>query len=384
MKISKKFAAVAISATLLISPIALTAMHNSPMQSTVEAATSMTGKITLVKGYSNPMIYDQNGKLLERQPQNIDFTKPLKFYGQVKIINGPKIYAEAFINGEPQVIIDGVEYVDLGDGGYIPAKNVGSYSWTTGILTLVKDSYVYNKNGKKLSTYRGQKAFYKARSSVKYTGKLYTYHPNSFISIGNGYYLNTSSINTMDGKGVLKLNTNTAIYNKYGKRITYNGKRTLAKYDLVNYSGKTRRAIKNDDYFYYVGNKKYSVPTTKINSQNYYSLGGGAYIKSINVDSINGHALFRDGGSTTVTPLGDLFIYNSDFKKTKNFVKQGKKIEVDEAKVTGQGDMAQLWFRISGTKGNKVQWLLWGDDSEYGYNNDEFAGNFLVRTRIAD
>lgn len=81
----------------------------------------------------------------------------------------------------------------------------------------------------------------------------------------------------------------------------------------------------NDDYYYYSGNKKYSIPTIKIHGQNYYSLGNGAYIKSINVDSINGHALFRDGGSTTVTPRSDIFIYNNDLQKTKKFVKQGQK-----------------------------------------------------------
>lgn len=384
MKLNKKISAVALSATLLISPIALTSVHNSLAPNTVQAASSLKGKITLVKSYSNPMIYDKNGKMLAHQPQDFDFTKPLKFYGQIITVNGPKIYAEAFINGEPQTIINGEEYVDLGDGGYILAKNVGSYSWKTGVLTLIKDSYVYNKNGKKLSTYRGQKAFYKARSSVKYTGKLYTYHPNSFINIGNGYYLNTSSVNTMNGKGVLKLNTNSAIYNKAGKRITFNGKRTLAKYSLVNYSGNRKATTKNDDYYYYSGNKKYSIPTIKIHGQNYYSLGGGAYIKSINVDSINGHALFRDGGSTTVIPRSDIFIYNNDLQKTKKFVKQGQKIKVDFTKSTGQGDMAQRWFRIAGTKGSKAQWLLWGDDSEYGYMNDQYSGNLIVRTRIED
>ncbi|TSO26336.1 SLAP domain-containing protein [Lactobacillus sp. LL6] len=236
MKLNKKISAVALSATLLISPIALSGLQIATTN-TVQAAESLKGKVTLTSSYNSPIIYDKNGEALDHQPQNFNFKKAYNYYGQI-ITNGPRIYADAFINGEPQVIINGEEYVDLGDGGYVLAKNVGSYSWKTGVLTLIKDSYIYNKNGKKLSTYRGQKAFYKARSSVKYTGKLYTYHPNSFINIGNGQYISSNIINTMDGKGVLKLNTNSAIYNKAGKRITFNGKRTLAKYSLINYAGK--------------------------------------------------------------------------------------------------------------------------------------------------
>ncbi|MGQ5709583.1 SLAP domain-containing protein [Lactobacillus sp. PSON] len=384
MNFNKKLSVAIISASVLFNPLVMNESSLTSKPQSVKATTISKGQITLVKKFNTPLVYDKDGKLLDHQPQNIDFSKSFKYYSKPVVLDGAKIYSESYINGMPQIIINGKEYLDLGDGGYILAKNVGTYSWTNGIFTLSKASYVYNEKGKKLSTYRGKKAYYPAHSSIKHDGQLYTYRPNSYVNIGNDQYISTDDIDTIDGKGVLKLKVKTAVYNKNGKRTSYNGKKFLAKYDLVNYSGSKKSATKKDDYYYYDGNKKYSIPITKIHGQDYYSLGGNAYVKVINVDSINGHALLRNGGSTVVIPRGDIFIYNHNFKKTNKFIKQGKKIKVDKTEVTGKGDSAQRWFKIAGTKGSKAEWLLWGDDSEYGYGNDTFAGNLFVRTRIED
>ena len=384
MKFNKKISIAAMAAAMFVSPIALMGAHIAPQAQTVQAA-SLKGKINFAKEYNNPLIYNKNGVAFEKQPTTINFNKATNYYGSPVVKNGAKDYANAFVFGMPQAIIKGTQYADLGNGGYIKWKNVGSYGWKSGKFGIIKNSYVYDKNGKRLSTYRGQKAYYAKRSTVQYAGKTYIYQPNSYLNIGNGYYISTDNVNNMDGKGVLKLNTNTYVYNKNGQRTTYNGKSKLLKYDLVNYSGKKRAKTKSDDYYYWVGNKKYSVKNYKIKGQDYYYLGQGAYIKAINVGVINGHAAFRDGGSTYVTPKSDLFIYNNDLEQTTKSVEQGKKIKVNATKTTGQGDSEQRWFRIAGTKGEKSQWLLWGDDSTYGYLYQENYGNagyFTVRTRI--
>lgn len=384
MKFNKKISIAAIAAAMFVSPIALMEAHIAPQAQTVQATTSLKGKINLLNDYHYPQIYNKNGKALDKQP-DINLNKPIKFYGQPKFIKGPKVYGDEII-GMPQAIIKGAEYADLGDGGYIKMNNVGAYDPTTGEFELVRNAYVYDKNGKRLSTYRGQKAYYKWNATnIKYVGKLYTYHPNFFLNIGNGHYINTSNVNNMNGKGVLKLNHNSYVYNKNGQRTTYNGKSRLLKYDLINYSGRKRNKTKADKYYYIneTGEKEYSVKNYRIKGQYYYYLGKGVYIKAENIGFINGHAAYRDGGSTYVTPRTDLFVYNSDFKQTKKSVPAGKVIKVDKTTTTGDGDATQRWFRIAGTKGKNAQWLRWGDNSEYGNNlDDEYMGYFYVRTRI--
>ena len=386
MKLNKKISIAAITATMFVSPLALIGSHLAPQTQTVQAATSLKGKINFTKDYTNPLIYNEKGVALEKQP-TFNFAKATTYYGSPVVKNGAKDYANAFVFGMPQAIITGTRNADLGDGGYINWNNIGSYNWTSGKFDVIKNSYVYDKNGKRLSTYRGQKAYYAKKSTVEYTGKKYIYQPNSYLNVGNGYYISTDNVNNMDGKGVLKLNSDSYVYDKNGQRTTYNGKSKFFKYDLVNYSGKKRTKTSADDYYYYAGSssKKSTIKNYKIKGQDYYYLGNGAYIKAINIGAINGHAVYRDGGATYVTPKSDLFIYNNDLEQTTKSDEQGKKIKVDATKITGEGDSTQRWFRIAGTKGTKSQWLLWGDDSSYGSlcaENYMNGGYLTVRTHI--
>ena len=178
----------------------------------------------------------------------------------------------------------------------------------------------------------------------------------------------------------MKLNTNTAIYNKKGQRISFNGQRVLPKYSIVNYAGKRRAKTKSDDYYYtnLSGSKSYAVKNYKIKGQDYYYIGKGAYIKAINVGRINGNPVFRDGGATTIVPQMDLFIYNSKLKKTKQSVKKGQKIRALDPVILGSGDIAQLFYRIKGTS----NYVSWGDYSEYGFEDDAYVGNFNFRVRL--
>ncbi|MDH5101252.1 SLAP domain-containing protein [Lactobacillus kefiranofaciens] len=372
----KRIALSIVAGAALMVPTALTGQSQN---SRIVQASTLKNKITFVKSYSQPMLYNKNGKSIANK-NNINFNKPIRFYGQPTIIQGPKVNAFINLNGMPQSIVKGKTYADLGDGGYVTMKAVGSYNWNSNEIGLIKNAYVYNSKGQRLSTYRGRKAYLTKGSKIKYAGKSWTTYPDSYFNLGGGNYLKSNNVNTMNGKGVLKLNTNTAVYNKKGRRISFNGQRVFPKYSIVNYAGKRRTKTKADDYYYtnLTGSKSYAVKNHKIKGQDYYYIGKGAYIKAINVGRINGNPVFRDGGATTIIPQTDLFIYNSNLKKTKKSVKKGQKIRAVDPVVLGSGDIAQLFFRIKGTS----NYVSWGDYSEYGFEDDEHVGYFNFRVRL--
>lgn len=372
----KRIALSIVAGAALMVPAALTGQSQN---SRIVQASTLKNKITFVKSYSQPMLYNKNGKSIANK-NNINFNKPIRFYGQPTIIQGPKVNAFINLNGMPQSIIKGKTYADLGDGGYVDMKAVGSYNWNNNEIGLIKNAYVYNSKGQRLSTYRGRKAYLTKGSKIKYVGKSWVTYPDSYFNLGSGIYVKSNSVNTMNGKGVLKLNTNTAIYNKKSQRISFNGQRVLPKYSIVNYAGKRHAKTKSDDYYYtnLSGSKSYAVKNYKIKGQDYYYIGKGAYIKAINVGRINGNPVFRDGGATTIVPQMDLFIYNSKLKKTKQSVKKGQKIRALDPVILGSGDIAQLFYRIKGTS----NYVSWGDYSEYGFEDDAYVGNFNFRVRL--
>lgn len=219
----------------------------------------------------------------------------------------------------------------------------------------------------------------------------YHYEPTAYFNIGNGHYVKAIAVNSMNGKGVMILNANSAIYNRSGRRISYQGKRIIPKNMIVNYLGATHNTRKSDRYFFFSNlseTKKNSLRTYTIRGKKYYQIAKGAYINVANVGFINGNAVFQKNGRTTAIPRTSLNVYNYKFKTTKKTVRAGQKVIVDQAKSKGSGDNASLFFRIAGTKGKNAQYIYWGDDSMYGYNQgdhtDEFEGNFSLRARLAE
>lgn len=365
-----------VAGTALFVPAALAGQNQL---TPVVRASTLKNKITTVKSYTNPTLYNKNGKELGSQDR-INFKKPISFYGQPIVIQGPRVSAFINLNGMPQAIVNGETYADLGDGGYVNMKSVGSYNWNNNEIGIIKNTYIYNSKGNRLSTYRGGKAYLTKGSKIKYAGKSWTTYPDSYFNLGDGAYLKSNNVNTMNGKGVLKLNANTAIYNKNGKRISFNGQQVFPKYSIINYAGKRRTKTQTDDYYYtnLSGSKSYAIKNYKIKGQDYYYIGRGAYIKAMNVGRINGNPVFRDGGATTIVPQTDLYIYNSKLKKTKQSVKKGQKIRALDPVVLGSGDIAQLFYRIKGTS----NYVSWGDYSEYGFEDDEHVGYFNFRVRL--
>lgn len=105
-------------------------------------------------------------------------------------------------------------------------QTVQAASYQTRTLTFDHNSYVYNKNGKRLTTFKGKKAYFKKNSKLKaaiatssskthyyvYGGKsenyqkvylqVYTIKGKKYYNIGNGGYININNINLINGSTI--------------------------------------------------------------------------------------------------------------------------------------------------------------------------------------
>ncbi len=223
------------------------------------------------------------------------------------------------------------------------------------------------------------------------TSKNYHYTTASYINIGKKRYIKSLNVSSMDGQNVLILSANSRVYDKNGSRTSYNGLTLIPKYMLVKTAAKTHATTKSDKYYYFSNlseSKKRSLTVTTIKGKPYYSLGKGAYISAANVGFVNGNTLYQASGTTTATILNKIHVLNNKLKSTSKLLKIGQKVKVDATKVTGKGDSAALYFRIAGTKGKNAQYIYWGDDAEYGMDQesttDEFKGNFNLTNHLAN
>lgn len=217
----------------------------------------------------------------------------------------------------------------------------------------------------------------------------YHYEPAAYVRIGDDRYIHSENVSSMNGKGVLILGANSAVYNRRGRRVSYQGKRIIPKYMLINYAGKAHAKRRSDRYYYAAnisGSKEKSLRTYKIGGRQYFAIGNGKYINANNVNLMNGHSLYREGGTATATARIKLDVYNYLMKKTKRTIAAGQKVKVDRTKTTGEGDDTSLFFRLAGTRGKNAQYIYWGDWGQYGYDTegitDEFQGDFALSVRL--
>lgn len=223
------------------------------------------------------------------------------------------------------------------------------------------------------------------------TSKGYHYAPASYINIGSNRYIKSLNVNSMDGQNVLILSSNSRVYNRNGRRTTYRGLSLIQNYMLVKTNSGSHVTTKRDKYYYFSNlseTKKRSLNTTTIKGKPYYSLGNGAYIPAANVGYINGNTVYQTTGSTTATILNNIHVLNNKLKRTSKTLRAGQKVKVDATKSTGSGDSASLYFRIAGTRGKNAQYIYWGDDAEYGMDQesatDAFQGNFNLKNHLAN
>lgn len=358
MKLNKKIIVSSLILATITAPSVGLVSHND--SNIVQAATSSKKnsiKLISTKNDIKIPVYDRQGKQINGS--TVESGANLNIVGKPIILQQKYPKQDIF----ESVKINGKTYTSLGDGGYIPTNTTGGY--TSKGMKIMRNTAVYNKNGKKLSTYRGRTATLKKGSVVKYGGATTYTIPVSYFNIGNGRYIRAGYVQKYNGRTVLTLNHNTFVYNKKGKRISYEGQRKLMNGGVVTTNSKIREAKSSDqNYFYssadYTDKTKMAFNTTKIKGQNYLSIGNGGYIKIANVKTANGMILFTKG-PITITLLGNTRVYNSDFKDTNKQIAAGKKVFLDKTEIDSSLSDPQLYFRIKGSN----ELIYWGDLGEY-------------------
>ena len=236
-------------------------------------------------------------------------------------------------------------------------------------ITLARNAYVYDKNGKRLDKYMGSAKYttiargvtVKSNGTTKINGVLY-------YSLGNNAYIKAANVvgganassssktttsttkkTTSTKKSTTKKTTSTK---KSTTSKTTSTKKTSTKKDS---EASDRDAIKvkliHNAYVYdqngkrikkYNGKTKLTKGTTvntygtdTINGKDYYQLNaaGTAFVKASNVDSAS---------SVTITMKKNAYIYDGNGDTEKKTVKKGKKVKATEARYIG----TKLYYKI--------------------------------------
>lgn len=313
---------VSAAALMSVAPLLGTAENVNTVQAAPKKTTSKkaaSNKITLVR---NAYVYDKNGKRLD------------KYMGSAKYTT---IAKDVTVTSTGTKTINGVKYYDLGGGAYIKAVNVdGKAASSTSSLSkgtkakFVSNSYIYDKNGKRISKYQGKSKFVKGDSVTTYgiqtiNGKKYYQLDKKgtafvrTVNIDGKTTSNQESSVSNDAESTKKydysLKKNAYIYDKNGKRINkYQGKSKLLKGAAIDVYG--IETIKGKDY--YQLDKK-----------------GTAFVKASNVT--------RTVKATSITMKKNAYIYNGDGDTKKKTVKKGKTVKATEARYIG----TKLYYKIS-------------------------------------
>ena len=322
MKLSHKLVMVSAAALMSVAPLLGTAENVNTVQAAPKKTTSKkaaSNKITLVR---NAYVYDKNGKRLDKYMGSAKYTTIAK--GVTVTSTGTKT-------------INGVKYYDLGGGAYIKAVNVdGKAASSTSSLSkgtkakFVSNSYIYDKNGKRISKYQGKSKFVKGDSVTTYgiqtiNGKKYYQLDKKgtafvrTVNIDGKTTSNQESSVSNDAESTKKydysLKKNAYIYDNNGKRINkYQGKSKLLKGAAIDVYG--IETIKGKDY--YQLDKK-----------------GTAFVKASNVT--------RTVKVTSITMKKNAYIYNGNGDTKKKTVKKGKTVKATEARYIG----TKLYYKIS-------------------------------------
>ena len=81
----------------------------------------------------------------------------------------------------------------LGDNGYIKSNCLGSIS-NKSVINIARKGYVYDKNGKRLKSYRGGKATVTRNQKIKYAGKLTETSRELYYYVGSGAYVKAKDV----------------------------------------------------------------------------------------------------------------------------------------------------------------------------------------------
>lgn len=211
---------------------------SSSSSKTSSNKTSSTKSVELTH---NAYVYDKNGK-------RIKSAGTLKKGSTVEYTGTKKI--------------DGKNYYNLGKGQYVKtsnAKKVDTKDDNTPTGTLTHNSYVYDKNGKRIKSVKTLKK----GASVKYYGTK-TIKNKDYYNLGNGQYIKAANLKpdvddeVGDDKTIettyIKLIKNALIYDENGQAV----KPTQKLFKGVEYQAAGEGAKKiNDVWFYQIGHNQY-------------------------------------------------------------------------------------------------------------------------------
>ena len=246
------------------------------------------------------------------------------------------------------------------------AKKSTSSKASSNDITLARNAYVYDKNGKRLDKYMGSAKYttiargvtVKSNGTTKINGVLY-------YSLGNNAYIKaTNVLGGANASSSSKTTTSTTKKTTSTKKST-TSKTTSTKKSTTSKTTSTKKTSTKKDsdmdaikaklihnaYVYdqngkrikkYNGKTKLTKGTTvntygtdTINGKDYYQLNaaGTAFVKASNVDSTS---------SVTITMKKNAYIYDGNGDTEKKTVKKGKKVKATEARYIG----TKLYYKI--------------------------------------
>ena len=224
-------------------------------------------------------------------------------------------------------------------------------------ITLARNAYVYDKNGKRITNYLdtkyiGKGVTVKSMGTTKIKGVLY-------YSLGNNAYIKAANVVGGANASSSKTTTSTTKKNTSTKKTTSTSKKpastTNKKPSKKDPEASDMDAVKvkliHNSYVYdqngkrikkYNGKAKLTKGTTvdsygtdTINGKDYYQLNaeGTAFVKASNVDSSK---------SVTITLKKNAYVYDGNGDTEKKTVKKGKKVRATEARYIG----TKLYYKI--------------------------------------
>lgn len=245
-------------------------------------------------------------------------------------------------------------------------KGTITFSFTGGSYIAV-GSYIYGPDGKRASSYRGGKPYFKRKTTLTYYGPIRWIKHQPYYSIGHWGYIRAQEVVVLDHKNTFVLRRNSYVYNQAGKRLKYfrNSQRpvVLDHRIPVHFVCKGEPTQANKKYFYILDefNKprgdtsdKHWLPYRKINGCYYYYLGHGGYIKAYNVLFINGWFNYSNGAKVKIAKWGDVKFavavnqHEQDQKSPK--FRRGSTVTVDASKWLSTYSNGSQYYRIKGTK----------------------------------
>lgn len=335
---------------------------------TLTTQTVHAQSVTLHKGY-----YGKNTESYIRKNGKFTYSnktipiKTYKFYGDPIQTKGDKV---VYFNATTPYIINQNQYYYLGDGGYIKTTNAYVMNNT---YVLTRNSYIYDKNGKRLKSFRGKRAYLTTSTKIK-SGVRDEYYrtPYTYYNIGKNNYVRSSQIEKVNGKDVLFVSQNSYIYNSRGQHK----KQVIKAGKLVPYSGKVQNKTAQYYYTIYENSKNTvrSIKNYKIKGNYYFKIGKNKYIKANNINAINGNALYTKG-PIKVKVVADTYAYNKDFQQIDKLYKKGQTFIADQLVQTGSGDYTASYYRVKGKKGpiyiNSGLYEETNPDTPYVWSGDQ-------------